>query len=102
LKELKIKNQTKTNIVFCTKKYTYIYPKNLRRAFQCILKKAGIEQLGLHVLRHTFATRLFERGANPKSVSTLLGHSKVGITLDIYTHVEPEQMKETIKLLEIV
>lgn len=102
LKALKIKQQSKTNIVFCTKKYTYLYPKNFRRAFQCVLKRAGIEQLGLHVLRHTFATRLFEKGANPKTVSTLLGHANVGITLDIYTHVEPEQMKETIRLLESI
>ena len=100
LKSLKLKRQSKTNIVFCTNRYTYIYPKNLRRAFQCVLKRAGIEQLGLHVLRHTFATRLFEKGANPKTVSTLLGHANVGITLDIYTHVEPEQMKEAIRLLE--
>lgn len=100
LKSLKLKRQSKTNIVFCTNRFTYIYPKNLRRAFQCVLKRAGIEQLGLHVLRHTFATRLFEKGANPKTVSTLLGHANVGITLDIYTHVEPEQMKEAIRLLE--
>lgn len=100
LKELKIKQQSKTNIVFCTQKYTYLHPRNFRRSFQRILKNAGLEKLGLHVFRHTFATRLFERGANPKMVSTLLGHANVGITLDIYTHVQPEQMKETIKLLE--
>lgn len=102
LKELKIKQQSKTNIVFCTKNYTYLHPRNFRRSFQRLLKNAGIEKLGLHVCRHTFATRLFERGANPKTVSTLLGHANVGITLDIYTHVQPNQMKETIKLLESI
>lgn len=102
LRELKLKQQSKTNIVFCTKNCTYLFPKNFRRAFQCVLKRAGIEQLGLHVLRHTFATRLFEKNANPKTVSILLGHANVGITLDIYTHVEPKQMVDTIKLLETV
>jgi len=102
LKELKTKQQSKINIVFCTKNYTYYYPKNFRNAFQSILKKAGLEKMGLHVLRHTFATRLFEKGANPKIVSTLLGHANVGITLDIYTHVEPQQMKDTIRLLESI
>ena len=40
-----------------------------------------------HDLRHTYATRLFELGENPKTVQKLLGHSNISITLDIYTYV---------------
>ena len=42
-------------------------------------------------LRHTFATRLFERGEDIKTVSTLLGHSDIAITAEIYTHVMPQK-----------
>jgi integrase len=100
LRELKIKQQSLSEIVFCTNKGTHVFPKNLRRTFQNILSKAKIEKLGLHVLRHTYATRLFEAGANPKTVSELLGHKNVSITLNIYTHVLPHQKKETVKLLD--
>jgi integrase len=41
----------------------------------------------LHDLRHTFATWLLEQGENPKTVSQLLGHTRVQITLDLYSHV---------------
>ena len=40
-----------------------------------------------HDMRHTFATRLFELGEEPKTVQELLGHSTVSITLNTYTHV---------------
>lgn len=100
LRELKIKQQSLSEIVFCTNKGTHVFPKNLRRTFQSILSKAKIEKLGLHVLRHTYATRLFEAGANPKTVSELLGHKNVSVTLNIYTHVLPHQKKETVKLLD--
>lgn len=56
-----------------------------------ILNKEGIDiSLSPHILRHTFATRCFERGIPPKIVQSYLGHSKVDITLDIYTHVSKE------------
>lgn len=51
-----------------------------------------------HDLRHSYATRLFESGQyEPKTVSQLLGHSSIGITLDTYTHVMPTKLKEEVK-----
>jgi len=47
----------------------------------------------LDLLRHTYATRLFELKEEPKTVQSLLGHSNISITLDTYTHVL-ESMKE--------
>lgn len=45
-----------------------------------------------HTLRHTFATRCFEKGMDPKVVQKLMGHSNISITLNIYTHVMESKM----------
>ena len=58
-----------------------------------ILDKNNIQEKRFHDLRHTYATRLFELGENPKTVQKLLGHSSLSITLDTYTHVL-DAMKE--------
>ncbi len=42
-----------------------------------------------HDLRHTAATLLLEKGIHPKIVSEMLGHSKISMTLDLYSHVTP-------------
>lgn len=58
-----------------------------------------VRSYGLHVFRHTFASTLYRRGADIKTLSVLLGHSRVGVTYDIYCHVTHEQAAETMKLL---
>ena len=74
--------------------------RNINRAFKDILKKAGLpDELNVHTLRHTFATRLLEKGANIKAVSEILGHASVQITLDIYSHALPNLKKDTVDLL---
>lgn len=74
-----------------------------RRALDCwhkLQKRAGfVRSYGLHALRHTFATILYNRGADIKTLSALLGHSKVSVTYDIYCHVTREQLKNAIELM---
>ena len=49
----------------------------------------------MHVLRHTYATRAIEGGIRPKTLQVILGHSNVGITMNLYVHVtEDEKLKE--------
>jgi len=76
---------------------TPINPRNLERAFKGLLKKAGLPNYRFHDLRHTFATRTLASGVDPKTVSGLLGHSTVALTLDIYTHLERERMKRAVQ-----
>ena len=74
--------------------------RNLTRSYKRILDRAGIKYKKFHALRHTFATRLFEREVPLKTVSKLLGHSDSSITADIYTHVLPEEKIKAIEKLD--
>ena len=58
--------------------------------------KAGIQRFSMHVLRHTFATRCIEAGMKPKTLQTILGHSNIGITMNLYVHTTDEQKHKEI------
>ncbi len=53
--------------------------------------RAQIPRFSMHVLRHTFATRCIEAGMTPKTLQTILGHSNIGITMNLYVHTTDEQ-----------
>ena len=61
--------------------------------------KAGIPKFSMHVLRHTFATRCIEAGMKPKTLQTILGHSNIGITMNLYVHTTEEQKHKEIDLI---
>lgn len=64
-------------------------------------EKIGIPKFSMHVLRHTFATRCIEVGMKPKTLQTILGHSNIGITMNLYVHTtEEEKQKEIEKIAE--
>ena len=50
------------------------------------MKSINLDSYNFHALRHTFATRCIENGCDPKTLSEILGHSSVKITLERYVH----------------
>jgi len=87
-------------LVFATPLGRPIDPDGFYKHFSKILKKAGISHRSFHNCRHTVATVLLEEGVNPKVVQELLGHARVGITLDIYSHVDMKTMQQATDKLE--
>ena len=66
----------------------------LKHSFRPLLRTAGLPRMRFHDLRHTAATLLLGRGINPKIVSEMLGHSQIGITLGLYSHVTPHMQQQ--------
>ena len=61
-------------------------PRVMQNHFKRALQKCGVDHANFHTLRHTFATRCIELDFDPKSLSEILGHSNVTITLNRYVH----------------
>ena len=70
----------------------------IRRSFLTACKKAEITDLRIHDLRHTFASRLLERGADIETVRSLLGHFSITMT-QRYVHSRDEAKKRAVELL---
>jgi len=64
-------------------------PITVNHAFARILRKAGLEGIRLHDLRHTRASLMMERGVYPKVVQERLGHSSIAVTMDVCSHLLP-------------
>lgn len=79
-----------SGLVFTTAIGTVLHPRNVRRSFDQLVAKAGVPPITLHDLRHTAATLALKAGAHPKLVQEMLGHARVAITLDLYSHVVEE------------
>ena len=76
----------KTDFVLTGLSDHYVEPRNYQYNFKEILKKSKIKRYKFHTLRHTFATNCIEAGMDIKSLSEILGHADVSITLNIYVH----------------
>lgn len=74
-------------------------PRTYREYYDRVLDKLGLAHVNFHGLRHTFATRLIESGADYKTVSELLGHASVNTTLNLYVHPQMEQKRRAVEML---
>ena len=89
------------DLIFPNKTGNPLDQSNLMKScFYPCLKKAGIERIRFHDLRHTFASLLIEQGENIKYIQTQLGHSSPTVTLDVYAHLMRPCNQESARRLE--
>ena len=99
LKSIKVINMKFSEFVFLCRKGEPTKNSAYDTALFKLCDKAGIDRFSMHVLRHTMATRCIEGGMRPKTLQVILGHSNVGITMNLYVHVtEDEKVKEVEKI----
>ncbi|CDI50319.1 tyrosine-type recombinase/integrase [Clostridium tetani] len=104
-KQLLVKKENKdvyndNDYIFSDKLGNPLDPKRIPRNFKSILKKTGLKDIKFHSLRHTYATRLFEADVPIKTVQALMGHSDITTTMNIYTHVMPEQKNKAVEKID--
>ncbi len=80
-------------------KELFLSPRTFEYRYHKILKKCFIEDINYHALRHTFATRCVEADVDIKSLSEILGHSNVSITLNTYVHSSMDQKRKQLEKL---
>lgn len=105
------------NLIFTTRNGRPIYCLNVNNGINRIVnsmnnkeyklakeekrKEVLIEKFSMHTLRHTFATRCFELGIDPKIVQELLGHSNIAMTMNIYTHPSEKTKRDAIEKIQV-
>lgn len=81
-----------------TNSNTFMEPRTFSRFYKTFLYEHNINYLNFHCLRHSFATRLIQKGADYKCVSELLGHASINTTLNMYVHPDLTQKRKCIDL----
>jgi len=95
----------KSGFLYLDKNGMPIVAMNWIKYFKSICKKYNnIHKLQMpkitpHICRHTFCTNMAKAGANPKFLQYIMGHSDIGITLNTYTHVNVDDVKDEVKKL---
>ncbi len=90
----------KNDFVFFNSNGKKINPHVLRTSFYTVLRKVGIDNLWLHDLRRTFATRLAQAGVDLYKISKLLGRRDIKMT-QRYAHHCPDSLREGVEILEV-
>lgn len=100
LKEMHKDASDPHDLLFVRSDGRYIFDKTPNRQVQRLCRELDINVITFHNLRHTYATRLFERGVPIKTVQELLGHADMDTTQNIYIHVMPSAKTDAVKLID--
>lgn len=87
------------DIVFLCRKGTPVKNSTYDTGLFKYCDRVGIPRFSMHVLRHTFATRCIEGGMKPKTLQKILGHSNIGITMNLYVHITEDEKHREIDLV---
>jgi integrase len=90
---------TDTGSIFTREDGTAYHPQSVSGAFERAVRRSGLPVIRFHDLRHTHASLLLAALVHPKVVQERLGHSSIGITLDLYSHVAPGMQEEAAERL---
>ena len=90
---------TEDDLVFTTIQGEPVDQSGLSHEFHKMVKRAGLEGVRFHDLRHTFASLMLNKGAKPKVISEALGHASVGFTMDVYADIIDGMQEEAMALL---
>lgn len=100
---LLVKRQPNNRFFLTAKERKYMEPRTLENHFNAIMKKCNISGATVHTCRHTFATRCVELGFDIKTLSEILGHASVTITMNRYVHPSMEtKMRNMDKLSSLL
>ena len=99
-KDIKVIPIEWSDYVFLCRKGSPIKNSTYDTALFKICDKVGIPRFSMHILRHTFATRCIEGGMKPKTLQMILGHSNIGITMNLYVHTTEEEKIKEIQMVE--
>ena len=90
------KDNKEVKLIFLSKSGLPLHKSCFGRDWKNFIKKTNLPYINVHGLRHTFATLLIQKGTNIKKVQEILGHSKISMTLDMYTHVTAEDKRKAV------
>jgi integrase len=88
-----------TGLVFTTRHGTPIEPRNFNRVFDRRIAKAGVPKITVHGTRKTCGTLLAALDVHPRVAMQILRHSKIAVTMDIYTEVPSDATRKALKKL---
>ncbi|MER7503811.1 tyrosine-type recombinase/integrase [Nonomuraea pusilla] len=97
LKEEAGENWVDTGLVFTTRSGRPIEPRNLARSFARIVEQNKLRPIRVHDLRHTAASLLKKLSVAPRDAMEILGHSRISVTMEIYTHGDGESREDALR-----
>lgn len=93
-----MKNESESYVITGTR--DFIEPRAYRNQFKKFMELNKLPNIRFHAIRHTFATRCISAGTDYKTVSELLGHSSVNLTMNLYVHCQMEEKRKCIEMLD--
>ena len=86
-------------LLFTTNTGHPLEPRNVKRSFDARCRKAGVRQIKIHDTRRTCGSLLAALGVHPRVAMTILRHSRIGLTMDIYTQVPDKATRDALRRL---
>ena len=100
LVEHKLATRREVGLVFGSSSSQPFTPTAVRKRALTVWRRAGLDPIGLHECRHTFASLLIAAGVNAKAITAYLGHASIQTTFDLYGHLMPGNEDEAVALVD--